>query len=79
MEVKEFEMFLEVAKMRFENLLEDDYPLYDGVSMKMIKKFLKGSLDECCSTFEEETLKEVLRETFQGYLDGLAEKQRIGA
>lgn len=38
-----------------------------------LKDILKKMLSECCSTFEEETLKEHLQEEFRNYMEGVTE------
>lgn len=65
MEVKKINVFIEESRTEFRELisryLEGDHNL--------MRNFLKDKLDECCSTFEENLLKENLQEEFGLYLD----------
>lgn len=62
MAVKNFEEFIKNCREEFR---------WNINGSRELKDILKGMLDECCSKFEEETLKENLQEEFKLYMEGM--------
>ena len=67
MAIAEFGTFIETARKEFRELIT----IYLNGEVGKMKKLIKGKLDECCSEFEEDVLKENLQEEFGLYLDEL--------
>ncbi|WP_287643439.1 hypothetical protein [Bacteroides sp.] len=67
MEIAEFETFVETARKDFRELIA----IYLDGEVGEMKRLIKDKLDECCSEFEVNALKEGLQEEFSLYLDEL--------
>lgn len=67
MTIIEFGTFIEESRKEFRELIEK----YLNGEVEEMKKTIKNKLDECCSDFEENVLKENLQEEFGLYLDEL--------
>lgn len=67
MEIAEFETFVETARKEFRELIA----IYLDGEVGEMKRLIKDKLDECCSEFEVNALKEGLQEEFGLYLDEL--------
>lgn len=70
MEITYFEEFVKESRLKFRESLELNA---DNGNIVDITALLKEMLDECCSEFEEETLKENLQEEFKLYLNSISE------
>lgn len=66
MEVRDFEEFIKNCREEFRWQING----YINGSREL-KDILKRMLGECCSKFEEETLKESLQEEFKLYMEGM--------
>lgn len=66
MAVRDFEEFIKNCREEFRWQING----YINGSREL-KDILKGMLGECCSEFEEETLKENLQEEFKLYMEGM--------
>lgn len=67
MTIIEFGTFIEESRKEFRKLIEN---YLDGKVGEM-KRLIKDKLDECCSEFEVNVLKENLQEEFGLYLGEL--------
>lgn len=68
MEVEKFKVFIEECRRRFHEKLN---AFTNGRINDFFGRQLKDMLGECCSKFEEDTLKENLQEEFKLYLNNL--------
>lgn len=69
MEITAFEEFIKNCREEFRWHIKG----YMDGSLDL-KNMLKGMLDRCCSTYEEETLKENLQEEFKNYMNDLIQE-----
>lgn len=69
MEVTTFEEFIKNCREEFRWYVKG---YIEGSSD--LKNMLKDMLDKCCSTYEEETLKENLQEEFKIYMSDLIQE-----
>ena len=67
MTIIEFETFIKESRKEFRELIDN----YLNGKVEEMKKTIKNKLDECCSEFEVNVLKENLQEEFGLYLDQL--------
>lgn len=67
MTINEFGTFIEKARKEFRELIT----IYLDGEVGEMKRLIKDKLDECCSDFEVNVLKENLQEEFGLYLDRL--------
>lgn len=67
MTIFEFETFIEKTRKEFRELIT----IYLNGKVGEMKRLIKDKLDECCSEFEANVLKENLQEEFGLYLDEL--------
>lgn len=67
MEANKMMVFMNDCRRDFRQMLSKT----GGTKTNEFAGLLKGMLDECCSAFEEETLKENLQEELREYMDSL--------
>lgn len=67
MSIVEFEEFIKKTRMEFRDLIEG----YLNEEIGIMKEMLKKKINECHSVYEEDTLKEHLKEEFDLYLENL--------
>lgn len=67
MEIIELKEFIEESRKKFRNKLRER----SDESVEGLKELIVEMFAKCCSTFEEETLKENLQEEFKLYMEGM--------